>query len=122
MDWRLFIFLVSLGFIHKSSNKKPAKIQPTDTNWENIFEKFSSIGITGNIDKLTDEKNLYTPSGWMRNKIPRSDDPAYKINLAAGFDLIKIDFFQNLQKYTKKLETDYGKRAYSHFKKLNHLS
>lgn len=69
------------------------------------------------MDVLTDD--LYTPGGYMRAITPKTKEPTYKIKLNVSTSLQKASFFKVLNEMFSNLQKKTGKRAYSHFKKLD---
>jgi hypothetical protein len=66
---------------------------------------------------MTDQ--LYTPGGWMREKIPKTNDPAYFVVMKIDPKRITDDFFVSVQKYSQIMNKSYKRGAFSQFCKLN---
>jgi hypothetical protein len=101
--------------LHK--NKKTAKLPTSEKGWEIYLETLTGFGIKSILDIKT--KFLYTPGGWMRDRIPKSNKPAYYLKMSLDPKLIKIAFFKILKSYIADLQATSGRRGYTKFKYLN---
>jgi hypothetical protein len=54
----------------------------------------------------------------MRDRIPKTTNPAYHLKMTNNPELQEISFFEQLKGYTEQLQTTAGRRAYSKFKLL----
>ena len=98
-------------------NRKPISLPSNEEDWKLYFDILSEFGISAELEILTD--NLYTPGGYMRAKLPKSNDSAYIIKMKVSSDLQKFPFFKVLNEILSMLQKKTGKRAFSNFKKLN---
>jgi hypothetical protein len=98
-------------------NRKPLSLPKNEEEWKIFFKILSEFGIITELEIKTDE--LYTPGGYMRVKIPRSNEHAYIIKMKTLPILQKYPFFKDLSDLLSKLQDASGKRAFSNFKKLN---
>ena len=98
-------------------NRKPISLPNNEEGWSLFFDVLSELGITGEIEILTEK--LYTPGGYMRAKVPKTNEPAYMVKMKAKSDLQKSPFFKILIEILTELQKKTGKRAFSNFKKLN---
>lgn len=108
---------LSIDSITLYENRKPLSLPKNEEEWKTFFEILSKFGINTELEIKTDE--LYTPGGYMRVKIPRSNEPAYIIKMKTLPILQKYHFFNDLSDLLLKLQDTSGKRAFSDFKKLN---
>ena len=98
-------------------NRKPISLPNNEEGWKLIFNILSEFGIYAELEILTDA--LYTPGGYMRAKVPKTNKPAYIINIKLGSKLRKYPFFKILNEILTELQKKTGKGTYSQFKKLN---
>ena len=98
-------------------NRKPISLPNNEEGWKTIFVVLSEFGISAELEILTDK--LYTPGGYMRAKLPKTNKPAYIIKLKVNPDLQKHPFFKILNDLITELQNKTKKRAFSNFKKLN---
>ncbi len=108
---------IKVDGITLNKNKKSAKLPTNEKGWKTYLDTLTNFGIISNLDIKTDQ--LYTPGGWMRDRIPRSNDPAYYLKMSLDSELKEISFFDKLKEYTTELQTISGKRAYTKFKQLD---
>ena len=101
--------------LHK--NKKTAKLPTNEKGWEIYLEILTGFGIKSILDIKTED--LYTPGGWMRDRIPKSNTPAYYLKMSLDPKLIKFAFFKILKNYIVDLQATSGRRGYTKFKNLN---
>ena len=98
-------------------NRKPISLPNNEEGWKVVLGILSEFGIIGEIEVKTDK--LYTPGGYMRAKIPKTNEPAYILQMKTSSKLQKYPFFKVLNEMLSKLQDTSGKRAFSNFKKLN---
>jgi len=98
-------------------NRKPISLPNNEEGWNLIIDILSEFGISAELEILTDK--LYTPGGYMRAKIPKTNEPAYIIKMRVSSNVQKYSFSKALNEITSELQKKTGKRAYSNFKKLN---
>ncbi len=98
-------------------NRKPISLPNNEDQWKIYFDLLKQFGITTELEIKTNQ--LYTPGGYMRVKIPKTDNPAYNVKMKLDPNLQEYKFFQILNEMLSKLQTKTGKRAFTHFKKLN---
>ncbi|MHA2290515.1 MAG: hypothetical protein ACXABG_17145, partial [Promethearchaeota archaeon] len=98
-------------------NRKPISLPNSEEGWISLFDILSVYGISGDLEILTDK--LYTPGGYMRAKVPKTNEPAYLVKMNVSPDLQKYPFFKILNDIFVELQKKSEKRAYSNFKKLN---
>ena len=125
--WRFLWLIGILGDIseHELSidsgtlydNRKPISLPNNEESWNIIFDILSKFGIDTELEIKTDK--LYTPGGYMRAKIPKTNEPAYLLKMKTDQKLQKYPFFKVLNEMLLKLQEHSGKRAFSNFKKLN---
>ena len=125
--WRFIWIIGSYGKIYGTElsidsatlyeNRKPISLPNNEKGWGLIFDVLSEFGISAELEILTDK--LYTPGGYMRAIIPKTNKPAYIIKMKVRGDLQKYPFFKVLNEIISELQKKTGKRAYSNFKKVN---
>ncbi|MHA2089821.1 MAG: DUF3795 domain-containing protein [Candidatus Kariarchaeaceae archaeon] len=98
-------------------NRKPTKIPSNEKNWQIYHDILKDLGFYTRLEIMTDQ--LYTPGGWMREKIPKTNDPAYFVVMKIDPKRITDDFFVSLQKYSQIMNKSYKRGAFSQFCKLN---
>jgi hypothetical protein len=98
-------------------NRKPISLPANEEDWKLLFDILSKFGISAESEILTD--NLYTPGGYMRAKVPKTNKSAYIIKMKLSSDLQKFPFFKVMNEMLSILQKKTGKRAFSNFKKLN---
>jgi hypothetical protein len=98
-------------------NRKPLSLPKNEEEWKVFFDILSEFSIISELKIKTDR--LYTPGGYMRAKIPKSNKPAYILKMKTSSKLQKYPFFTALSELLSKLQEASGKRALSNFKKLN---
>jgi hypothetical protein len=97
-------------------NRKPISLPNNEEGWKNYFDILSEFGIQVELEIKTDK--LYTPGGYMRAKIPKTNEPAYILKMKISSEVQKYPFFKVLNEILSELQKNSGKRAYSNFKKL----
>lgn len=98
-------------------NRKPISLPNNEESWKIIFDILLEFGINTELEIKTDK--LYTPGGYMRAKVPKTNKPAYILKMKTDLKLQKYPFFKLLNEILLELQKKTGKRAFSHFKKLN---
>ena len=98
-------------------HRKPISLPKNEEEWKVFCNILSKFGIITELEIKTDK--LYTPGGYMRAKIPKSNEPAYTLKMKTSSGLQNYPFFMNLSEMISKLHKVSGKRAFSNFKKLN---
>ncbi|MGY5879929.1 MAG: DUF3795 domain-containing protein [Candidatus Thorarchaeota archaeon] len=92
----------------------------TEGAWNRWMAILSIAGINGEL-KLAplDKSELITPIGWLRDRIPGSNDPGFHLRISLDEKLGGFDSLKLLQTYGGQLEKEYGKRAFGNFKKAD---
>ena len=108
---------LSIDSITLYENRKPISLPSNEEQWKIYFDILAEFGIIAKLEIKTDK--LYTPGGYMRAKTPRTNKPAYFIEMKLDPELQKHEFFKVLNVILSELQIKTGKRAYSNFKKLN---
>ncbi|MFX0155693.1 MAG: DUF3795 domain-containing protein [Candidatus Hodarchaeota archaeon] len=98
-------------------NRKPITLPINEEQWKVYFDILKQFGIYVELEIKTDK--LYTPTGYMRVKDPKTNKPAYIIKIKVNADLQKYQFFKVFNEIISKLQIKAGKRAFTNFKKLN---
>jgi len=108
---------LSIDSVTLYENRKPITFPSNEEEWKKYFDVLTQFGITAELEIKTDK--LYTPGGYMRVKIPKTNKPAYIIRMKADPKLQEYQFFKVLNEIISELQSKMGKRAYSNFKKLD---
>lgn len=101
-------------------NRKPISLPNNEESWKIIFDILLEFGINTELEIKTDK--LYTPGGYMRAKLPKTNEPAYILKMKPDTKLQKYPFFKLLNEMLLELQKNSGKRAFSNFKKLDFKS
>ena len=125
--WRFLWLIAIFGDISENElsidsgtlydNRKPISLPNNEEGWKTIFDMLLEFGISTELEIKTDK--LYTPGGYMRAKIPKTNEPAYLLKMKTSSKLQKYSFFKLLKEILSDLQKNNGKRAFSNFKKLN---
>jgi hypothetical protein len=108
---------LSIDSLTLYENRKPISLPSNEDQWKTYFDILAEFGIKVELEIKTDK--LYTPGGYMRAKIPRTNEAAYILKINLDPDLEKYQYFNVLNKILSELRIKTGKRAFNHFKKLN---
>ncbi len=113
---------VKVDSITLMKQKKSSKVPHNQESWKIYTNFLSTNGLTSKLALMTDDKIINTPMGYIREKIPKTDDPSYflEMRIDPTSDL-PASFLKDLQTYCKGLDEKSGKRGFSHFKKLKIL-
>ncbi len=98
-------------------NRKPLSLPKNEEEWKIFLDILLEFGIITELEIKTDK--LYTPGGYMRAKIAKSNKPAYILKMKTSPKLQRYPFFKTLSELLSNLQKTSGKRALSNFKKLN---
>lgn len=103
------------------THKKGTSGFPTsEGGWKRWFDIISDAGIIAEMELAPLEKsNLISPTGWLRDRIPGSNDPAWHLRVSFDEELGGLQSLKTLQSYVKQLNKEYGKRAFSRFTKAD---
>jgi hypothetical protein len=125
--WRFLWLIGTLGDVNEHElsidsatlydNRKPISLPNNEENWKVIFDILKEFGIETKLEIKTE--NLYTPGGYMRAKVPKTNEPAYILKMKTSSKLQKYPFFKSLNEMLLELEKTNRKRAFANFKKLN---
>lgn len=108
---------LSIDSVTLYENRKPITLPSNEEEWNKYFDVLAQFGIKVELEIKTDK--LYTPGGYMRAKIPKTNKLAYMIRMNVDPKLQEYQFFKVLKEITSELQSKTGKRAFSNFKKLN---
>jgi hypothetical protein len=107
-----------LDSIAISTHKKGTSGFPnTENAWLRLLAMMRSEGVEGEIVPQTDE--LYSGLGWLRDRIPKTQDSAWFLRLDFRAEIGGHDALRWLQEYGRRLEEEHGKRAYGRFRKVD---
>ncbi len=98
-------------------NRKPISLPNNEDQWKIYFDILKEFGISTELEIKTHK--LYTPGGYMRALIPKTNNPAYIIKMNLDPNLRKYQIFKVLNEILSELQEKSGKRAYTNFTKLN---
>lgn len=92
----------------------------TEGGWKRWLETLSNVGIYGSM-KLAplDKSELISPIGWLRDRIPGSNDPAWSLSVSLDEQYGGFETLKKLQVYVKELDEEYGKRSFGRFTKAD---
>lgn len=108
---------ITIDSITLNNLKKTSNLPINEKAWEELFATLQYVGIHGSLEFHT--KEMSTPTGYMRYKIPKSGNPVYHVNLELSENLQQHDFIVLLQKYAQKLNTSYKRGAFNRFCELD---
>ncbi|TFG96257.1 DUF3795 domain-containing protein [Candidatus Thorarchaeota archaeon] len=92
----------------------------TEGAWNRWIAILSKAGIHGELKLASSDKSeLISPIGWLRDRIPGSDDPGFHLRIFLDDKLGGYESLKLLQSYAMQLEEEYGKRAFGIFKKAD---
>jgi len=74
-------------------------------------------GVQAEILPQTDE--LVTGLGWLRDRIPKTGDPAWFLKVDFDAEIGGPDALRWLKEYGRRLEEEHGKRAFGRFRKVD---
>ncbi|OLS23300.1 MAG: hypothetical protein ThorAB25_24750 [Candidatus Thorarchaeota archaeon AB_25] len=112
---------LSVDSITINTHKKGTSGFPTtEGGWRRWLEILSKLGIHGDM-KLAplDKSELISPIGWLRDRIPGSNDPAWFLSVSLDKQHGGIGTLKKMQSYVKELEEEYDKRAFGRFTKAD---
>jgi len=98
-------------------NRKPITLPSNEDQWNLYFNILEQFGIFAELEIKSDK--LYTPGGYMRVKIPKTNKPSYIIKMKVDQPLQEYHFFKTLKDIISELQNKAGKRAFTNFKKLD---
>lgn len=98
-------------------NRKPVSLPKNEEEWKLYFDILTQFGIFSELEIKTNK--LYTPTGYMRFKVPQTNKPAYIIKMKVNPNLQEPQFFKILNEIISELQITTGKRAFTYFKNLN---
>ena len=92
----------------------------TEGAWNRWIEILSIVGIYGEL-KLApiDKSELISPIGWLRDRIPGSNDPGFHLMISFDKKMGGSDSLKLLHSYAKKIDEIHGKRSFGVFKKAD---
>jgi len=114
---------LSVDALTISEHKKGTSGFPThEDEWLRWLDTLSKIGIPGELVLVTEDRSqLITPIGWLRDRLPGTNDPAYHVRLSFDEKLGGTTSLKLLQSYAQQLQDEYGNRAFGRFKKADML-
>ena len=104
-----------------NTHKKGTSGFPTaEGGWKRWLETLMNVGIHGSM-KLAplDKSELISPIGWLRDRIPGSNDPAWSLSVSLDEQYGGFETLKKLQVYVKELDEEYGKRSFGRFTKAD---
>ncbi len=101
-----------------TASKKKIKGMPySEEGWQRVFRLLEAIGVHCEFIPLAD--NRTTPSGWLREKIPGTDRPAWSLRVTFEANWGGSEPAKVLQSYVRRLVAGHGKKAYARFVKAD---
>ena len=112
---------LSVDAISISEHKKGTSGFPTHVDvWLRWLGLLTKVGLPGELVFVTeDHSQLFTPTGWLRDRLPGTNNPVYHVKLSFNEKLGGPKSLTLLQSYARALADEYDKRAYSRFKKAD---
>jgi hypothetical protein len=112
---------ITVDALSISEHKKGTSGFPTHEDvWLRWLDSLTTIGIPGELVLVTEDRSqLITPIGWLRDRLPGTNDPAYHVKISFDESLGGTTSLKLLQSYAKVLVDEYDKRAYGRFKKAD---
>ncbi|MHA2251124.1 MAG: DUF3795 domain-containing protein [Candidatus Kariarchaeaceae archaeon] len=108
---------LKIDSISMYENRKPITLPSNEKNWQIYLDVLEDFGIHAQLEVVTDQ--LYTPGGYMRVKIPQTNEPSYYLSLDLDTNRMSGNFFKNLQKYIGFLNDTSKRGAFSQFCKFD---
>ncbi|MFW9809514.1 MAG: DUF3795 domain-containing protein [Candidatus Thorarchaeota archaeon] len=104
-----------------NTHKKGTSGFPTsEAGWLRYLMRLSREGIGAEMEfVLSDKSERTSPIGWLRDRIPGSDDPVWNLTLSFDEKLGGLDTLKLLHSYAKDIEEKFGKKAFSNFNKAD---
>ena len=97
-----------------TANKRKVKGIPySEEGWQRVFRLLEARGLNCEFVPLAD--NRTTPSGWLRDKVPGSDRPAWSLRLTFGANWGGPEAAPILRSCVRHLAEEHGNKAYTHF-------
>ncbi|PNX52884.1 MAG: hypothetical protein BV458_07350 [Thermoplasmata archaeon M9B2D] len=114
-------FHLSLDAITINTHKKGTSGFPTtESGWLRWLKIISEAGIKGKMEYANINKSdLISPIGWLRDRIPGTNDPAWWLKISFGDSLGGINTLRTLCSYASEIDERFGKQAYGRFKKAD---
>lgn len=112
---------LSLDGITINTYKKGTSGFPTtESGWLRWLEILSEVDIEGELEYGDIKKSdLISPIGWLRDRIPGSNDPAWWLKISFGDSLGGAITLETLRSYASEIDERFGKQAYGRFKKAD---
>lgn len=112
---------LSVDSIAINTHKKGTSGFPTtEDGWKRWLEIISKAGILGEMEYADiDRKILISPIGWLRDRIPNSNEPAWYLRVTFDENLGGAVVLKALKHYAVQIDNEYSKKAYSKFVKAD---
>jgi len=92
----------------------------TEGGWRRWLEIISKAGLHGEMELAPLDRNeLMSPIGWLRERIPGTNDPVWFLSISLDEQHGGFDSLKKLQSYAKDLHEEYGKRSFGRFTKAD---
>jgi len=104
-----------------NTHKKGTSGFPTSEKaWKRWLLSMSEIGIKCEMEFADiDEDSRASPIGWLRDRIPGTDDPVWFLRMELDESLGNAVMLKTLQTYASSIDEKYGTRAFGNFKKID---
>jgi hypothetical protein len=110
--------IMMLDSLSISKHKKGTSGFPnTEGAWLRLLAIMKDEGVQAEIVGKTDD--LITGLGWLRDRIPKTEDPAWFLKVDFDEEIGGPEALRWLQEFGRKLEEEHGKRAFGRFKKVD---
>jgi hypothetical protein len=112
--------LVVDSILINTHKKGTSGFPTTESAWKRWFSILRGIGINCEIEFADiDEDRRKSPIGWLRERIPGTEDPAWFLKMSFDESLESSSFLKVLKGYADALEEKFGNRAFGNFKKVD---
>jgi hypothetical protein len=92
----------------------------TEGGWRRWLGIISKAGLHGEMELAPLDRNeLISPIGWLRERIPGTNDPVWFLSISLDEKLGGFDSLKKLQSYANDLHEEYGKRSFRRFTKAD---
>jgi hypothetical protein len=112
----LSVDAITIGAQKKGTSGFPT----TEGAWSHWLEVLSKISIHSEMKFADiDKAQLTSPIGWLRDRIPKSNDPAWHLEISLDKTLGGTSTLEMLKTYARILDEKYGERAFAMFTKAD---
>ncbi|MFW9769419.1 MAG: DUF3795 domain-containing protein [Candidatus Thorarchaeota archaeon] len=113
---RLIVDSIMINTYKKGTSGFPT----SEAGWTRYLDRLSKQHIRGEMEfVLKDKSKRTTPSGWLRDQIPGSEDPVWYLILSFDAELGCKDSLELLHSYAQDIHQEYDKKAFAVFNKAD---